>query len=119
LWQSPYLTIAALAVSAFFSAMSTSAGVAAVIFGTPATYRGRVLSMYTVTNSMIGTLIGPAGVGLLNDYVFKSPAGIRYSLPVILLSIGGLLTLYLLTGRRGYERAVRQLETDLAKDATR
>jgi MFS family permease len=119
LWQSPYLTIAALAVSAFFSAMSTSAGVAAVIFGTPATYRGRVLSMYTVTNSMIGTLIGPTGVGLLNDYVFTSPAGIRYSLPVILVGAGGILTMYLLTGRRGYERAVRELETDLAKDATR
>jgi MFS family permease len=115
----PYLVIAALGVSAFFSAMSTSAGVAAVIFGTPAAYRGRVLAIYTVTNSMIGTLIGPTGVGLLNDYVFKSPAGIRYSLPVILLSVGGLLTMYLTTGRRGYERAVRQLEIDLARDESR
>jgi MFS family permease len=119
LWNSPYLTIVALGVSAFFSAMSTSAGVAAVIFGTPAAFRGRVLALYTVTNSMIGTLIGPTGVGLLNDYVFTGPAGIRHSLSVILLGAGGPLTLYLMTGRRGYERAVRQLEADLATDASR
>lgn len=115
LWGSPYMAIAALAVSAFFSAMSTSTGVAAVIFSTPATYRGRVLSLYTVTNAMIGTLIGPTSVGLLNDHVFTAPDGIRHSLPVILIGVGAPLTAFLMTGRRGYERAVQQLESGLAR----
>ncbi|MEE4453085.1 MFS transporter [Novosphingobium resinovorum] len=110
LWPNPYLAIAALAVSAFFSSMSTSTGVASVVFATPSAYRGRVLALYTMVNSMIGTLIGPTGVGLLNDTVFGDGAGIRWSLASILLVVGGVLTAYLLTGRKGYARAVTELE---------
>ena len=110
LWPSPYLAITALAVSAFFSSMSTSSGIASVVFVAPAQYRGRLLAFYTVINATIGTLVGPVGVGLLNDYVFTSEAGVRWSLVTILFGVGGVLTLYLLTGRRGYGRAVSELE---------
>jgi MFS family permease len=110
LWPNPYMAIGALAISAFFSSMSTSTGVASVVFATPSQYRGRVLALYTMTNSMIGTLIGPTGVGLLNDTVFGDGAGIRWSLASILLVVGGALTLFLLTGRKGYARAVIELE---------
>jgi MFS family permease len=110
LWPDPYLAIAALAVSAFFSSMSTSTGIASVVFATPAQYRGRIMALYTMTNSMIGTLIGPTGVGLLNDHVFTSEAGIKWSLASIMLIVGGGLTLFLLTGRKGYARAVTELE---------
>ncbi len=37
-------------------------------------------------------------------------AGIRWSLASILLVVGGALTLFLLTGRKGYARAVIELE---------
>ncbi|WP_230293629.1 MFS transporter [Croceicoccus sp. Ery5] len=110
LWPNPWMTIGALAVSAYFSSMSTSTGIASVVFATPAQYRGRVLALYTMTNAMIGTLIGPTGVGLLNDTVFTSDEGIKWSLTVILLTAGGVLTALLLTGRKGYARAVEELE---------
>jgi MFS family permease len=110
LWPNPWMMMAALAVSAFFSSMSTSAGVASVIFATPAHYRGRVLSLYTMTNSMIGTTLGPAGVGWLNDHVFGQGPGIRWSVASIMLVAGGGLTAYLLTARKGYARAVAELE---------
>ena len=110
LWPSPYMTIAALAVSAFFSSMATSAGVSAVVFATPAAYRGRLLALYTMTNSIIGTVLGPAGVGFLSDHVYRSEGGIRYSMATILLGVGGCLTLFLMTGRRAYAEAVHELE---------
>lgn len=110
LWPDPYLTIAALAVSAYFSSMSTSTGIASVVFATPAQYRGRILALYTMTNAFIGTLIGPTGVGILNDNVFGSESGIKWSLACILLIGGGILTSFLLTGRKGYARAVQELE---------
>lgn len=110
LWPTPYMAITALAASAFLSSMSTSGGIASVVFVAPAQYRGRLLALYTMINSMIGTMIGPVGVGLLNDTVFTSPDGVRWSLATILLGVGGSLTLFLLTGRRGYGQAVRELE---------
>jgi MFS family permease len=113
LWPSPYMAATALAIAAFCSSMSTSAGVSSVIFATPAQYRGRVLALYTMTNSMIGTLLGPAGVGFLSDHFYTQEGGIRYALATILLVVGGGLTAYLLTGRKAYERAVAELEGDL------
>lgn len=110
LWPDPYLVIGALAISAYFSSMSTSTGIASVVFATPAQYRGRTLALYTMTNAMIGTLIGPTGVGLLNDHVFTDVSGIKYSLAAILLISGGILTTFLLTGRKGYALAVEELE---------
>lgn len=117
LWPSPYMAIGALSISAYFSAMSTSTGIASVIFATPSHYRGRVLAFYTMTNAMIGTMIGPAGVGFLNDNVFGNEAGIRYSLASVLLVVGGSLTLFLMMGRKGYDRAVEELEADIAENA--
>jgi hypothetical protein len=60
-------------------------GVAAIVFATPAYYRGRMLALYTMTN-------------------------IRYSLATVLLLGGGALTAYLMTGRRAYRAAVAELE---------
>jgi hypothetical protein len=64
---------------------------------------------------MIGTLLGPAGVGFLSDHVYTQDDGIRYALSTILLAVGGVLTLYLLTARKAYEQAVAELESDLEK----
>jgi MFS family permease len=114
LMPSPYLAVCALGVAAFFSSMSTSAGVSSVVFATPSEYRGRTLALYTMTNSMIGTIVGPAGVGFLSDHVYTGQGGIRYSLATILLVVGGGLTAYLLTGRRAYDRAVIELEQGMA-----
>ena len=110
LWPDPRMALAALAVSAYFSSMSTSIGVSSVLFATPAQYRGRTLALYTMINSFIGTLIGPTGVGLLNDHVFTSENGIKWSLACILIGAGGTLTAFLLTGRKGYARAIEEIE---------
>ncbi len=110
LWPSPYEAFAALAIAAFCSAMATSAGVSAAVFGTPAPYRGRVLALYTMTNSLIGTTLGPVGVGFLSDHVFLAKDGIRYAMATVLLIVGGVLTAYLATGRRAYAAAVAELE---------
>jgi MFS family permease len=112
LWPSPYEAFTALAIAAFCSAMATSAGVSAAVFGTPAPYRGRVLALYTMTNSLIGTTLGPVGVGYLSDHVFVARDGIRYAMAAVLLIIGGLLTAYLATGRRAYAAAVAELEAE-------
>lgn len=110
LWPSPTLVLTALGIAAFASAMSTSAGVAAVIFATPPHFRGRMMALYTMTNSSIGTILGPTAVGLLTDHVFGTGDGIRYALATVLLAVGGSLAAYLYTARRSYIATVAELD---------
>ena len=62
-------------------------------------------------------LLGPPVVGLLNDRVFEGPQGIRFSVALVVLVIGGALTAYLSTGRRAYGESIRSLEAAQAKSA--
>lgn len=108
----PELALAMLAVAAYATSLSTSSGIASVVFATPPRYRGRVLALYTMTNATLGTTVGPTMVGLLSDNVFTGADGIRYAMVTVVLGIGGMLVAVLLTGRRHYDRLVRAVEAD-------
>ncbi|MBK6597865.1 MAG: MFS transporter [Proteobacteria bacterium] len=108
----PSATLAAvlLVPATWAGAMSTAAGVASAVFLATGEVRAQVAAIYMVIISSIGLLLGPSLVGLLNDLWFTDPAGIRYSLSLTALVAGGLLTAYLISGRRHYAQAVAELE---------
>lgn len=108
----PEIALAMLAVAAYATSLSTSSGIASVVFATPPRYRGRVLALYTMTNATLGTTIGPTLVGFLSDNVFTGADGIRYAMVTVVLGIGGTLVAVLLTGRRHYDRLVRAVEAE-------
>jgi MFS family permease len=107
---SPYVALAILTPAAFAGSMATAAGVASAVFAAPGEFRGRILAMYTIVNGTIGVFAGPTVVGLLTDTVFKGHDGIRYAMSLVVLGVGGSLTLLLASGLGAYGRAVRQLE---------
>jgi hypothetical protein len=49
-------------------------------------------------------------VGWLNDQVFTTPDGVRYSLVAVAAVGAAALTLYFATGRRAYAESVARLE---------
>jgi MFS family permease len=108
----PEIALAMLAVAAYATSLSTSSGIASVVFATPPRYRGRVLALYTMTNATLGTTVGPTLVGYLSDHVFMGADGIRYAMTTVVLGIGGTLVAFLLTGRRHYDRLVRAVEAE-------
>jgi MFS family permease len=107
---SPEVALAILVPASLSGAMGTGCGAAAAVFMTPGEYRAQVSSLYVLTINGIGLLVGPTAVGLLNDYAFPGATGVRSSLVLVAVVAGGLLTLYLATGRRAYAGAVARLE---------
>lgn len=91
-------------------AMSTAAGASSVVFLASGEFRGQVVAIYLATMSAIGLVLGPSLVGWMNDTWFPEPTGIRYSLALTALTAGGVLTAYLITGRRHYALAVADFE---------
>jgi hypothetical protein len=110
LMPSPYLAAAILVPATIAGAMSSACGAAAAVFVTPGEFRAQVTSIYVLTINAGGLLIGPTAVGLLNDHVFTDPTGVRWSLVVVTLVVGGALTLYTVRGLRAYGDAVERLE---------
>lgn len=113
--DSPMLAIAILVPATIGGAMSTAAGAAAMVFMTPGEYRAQVTSIYILTINGVGILVGPTAIGLLNDLVFTAPDGVRWSLALLTVSAGTVLTLYLATGRRAYAESVARLEAAQAR----
>lgn len=107
---SPETALLLLVPASIGGAMSTAAGAAAAVFATPGEFRARVTALYLITISVIGLFVGPTLPGVLNDQIFTAPDGVRYSIATVVLVIGGLLTTYLMTGRRAYAAAVMDLE---------
>jgi MFS family permease len=91
-------------------ALNAAAGAASAVFMTPGEYRAQVSSLYVLTINGIGLLVGPSIVGWLNDQVFTTPDGVRYSLVTVAAVGAAALTLYFATGRRAYAESVARLE---------
>jgi MFS family permease len=107
---SPEWAVAMLVPASVSGAMGAACGAAAAVFMTPGEFRAQVASLYVLTINGIGLLVGPTAVGLFNDYVFPALDGVRWSLAVVVGVAGGVLTLYLASGRRAYRAAVEDLE---------
>lgn len=111
LMPSPEWAVAMLVPASISGATGASCGAAAAVFMTPGEFRARIASIYVLTINGIGLIIGPTSVGLLNDHVFPAVDGVRWSLVIVAAVAGGVLTLYLATGRRAYREAVEALES--------
>ncbi len=72
----------------------------------PSRARAQVSALYITISSLVGMGLGPMLVGLLNDYVFRNPLAIRYSLAIV-LALPGPLMFWLFMRARGSYRALR------------
>ncbi len=64
--------------------------------------------------NMLGLTLGPVSVGLLNDHVFTSPEGIRYSLALVPALVGLPLLAILIGARGAYRRQVVEVAAENA-----
>lgn len=110
LMPSPEWAVAMLVPASISGATGAACGAAAAVFMTPGEFRAQVSSIYVLTINGIGLLVGPTAVGLCNDYLFRATDGVRWSLVAVVAVAGGVLTLYLASGRRAYREAVEALE---------
>jgi MFS family permease len=72
-----------LAPAIFFSSMPYPCAGTAIQLLVPNRSRAQVTALYITVTTLVGLGVGPLVVGLLTDHVFTTPAGIRYSLAVM------------------------------------
>jgi MFS family permease len=75
----------------------------------PSRARAQVSALYITISSLVGMGLGPMLVGLLNDYVFRDPLAIRYSLAIV-MAIPGPLMFWLFMRARAPYRAMRKAQ---------
>lgn len=76
---------------------------------TPGQIRGQVTALAYITISITGLMLGPMGIGLLNDHVFGEE-GIRYSTAAVPLLVGLPILLTVGATRRNYRRELERVQ---------
>ncbi|TNE59443.1 MAG: MFS transporter [Alphaproteobacteria bacterium] len=77
---------------------------------TPGPMRGQMTALYTGLINLIGLGLGPPSIGLLNDFVFKDPSEMKYSLILVgTLGTAAAATFFWLA-LKPYRRAVENAQ---------
>jgi MFS family permease len=78
-----FWTMVMIAPSTFGLSMTTAAGAVAVVVVTPNQIRGQTIAIYTLIISLFGLILGPTGVAVITDYVFKDENMVHWSLGLV------------------------------------
>ncbi len=98
--------VAMLVPATVAGAMASSTGAASLVLAAPSQIRAQSAAVYMLSMNLLGLTLGPVSVGLLNDHVFTSPDGIRYSLALVPALVGLPLLAVLISARGAYRRQV-------------
>jgi MFS family permease len=97
LMSDPWLAVALLIPTVFLTCMPFGISAAAVQEMVPNGMRGQASAIYLFVYTMVGLGLGPTGVALLTDFVFKDNQAIHYSLFIVttIMHIGAAILLYM------------------------
>ncbi len=100
----------------FFTAFATGVAAAAIQQIVPNAMRGQASASYLFFVNLIGLGLGPTGVALITDYVFKDESMLRYS--ILIVGVGchaSAISLFLL-GMKPFRESVQHLKDWEAKN---
>jgi len=97
-----------LAASIFFLAYPQGLPSAALQAMTPNALRAQMTAVYFFIGSLIASGVGPLLPALLNDYVFKDPLAVRYSLCAVVAVVGPLSVAIVYLGLGAYRASVER-----------
>ena len=92
----------------FFGALPFGCGTATLPLVAPNRLRAQIVAVYLLIANLLGNTIGPAGVGLVTDYIFKDPSRLGDSISVVapLLYLTGALIA--LMAVKPYDQIIRK-----------
>ncbi|POF44315.1 hypothetical protein B0D71_05895 [Pseudomonas laurylsulfativorans] len=99
----PFLAMAATLWTCLFGV-----GAALVVEVAPTPMRGQFMAMFTGALSLLGAGCGPVMVGVLTDYVFKSPSAIRFSILYVILAGCCLAALFFASAWNSFRRTTQK-----------
>jgi MFS family permease len=104
----PDISMAFMAMAAFFTKTAIGAMAALVQIVTPNRMRGQVSAVYLFMVALIGQGLGPTSVAIATDYVFKDDNAIGYSLALVGTFFIALGTAAFLWGRGAVIKRLEQ-----------
>ena len=104
LMPSGLLALTLFAPALFLSNMPYPSAGTSIQLITPNRARAQVSAIYVTVVTLMGMVVGPLIVGLMSDHVFTSPAGVRFSLAVVVGGAAPIMCALLLLAAGPYRR---------------
>jgi MFS family permease len=118
LMPTPQLALVMLVPMTAGTIAATSAGISALMIVTPNQLRAQASALYYFVVNLLGLTVGPMGIALFTDYVFKNDMLIRYSVVSVAILAGIFSTVVLLYNLGQYKRSYRESKTWLGTHET-
>jgi MFS family permease len=106
LMPNPAAALGLYVFNVLFASVGIGPGNAALQIVTPNQMRGQIRALFQLVFNFVGFALGPVFVALFTDYVFRGPAGIRYSLSLAAALTCPLAVALTWWGMRPYARSV-------------
>ena len=111
LMPTPTLTILMLIPVSVGTSAATAAGLSALMIVTPNQIRAQSSALYFFTINILGLTVGPTGIALFTDYVFKDDALLRYSVASVSVLAGLFATGFLIYNLTHYAAMTKEAES--------
>ena len=102
------LAIALYCPMVFLGSLAIACAPIAIQLATPNQLRAQVSAIYMLFLNIISSIVGPTGVGVITDYVFKDEMAVGASMALVVGVCGPLAALALWLGRAPFRDAVEQ-----------
>lgn len=114
----PWLSVALLLPASVGTTAATASGLAGLMMVTPNQIRAQSAALYYLVVNVLGLTVGPTGIALLTDYVFRDTLALRYSVATASI-VAGLCSVVLLIYNLGqFRRQVAESRTWTAAHPT-
>lgn len=107
----PELSIVMLIPTSVGFMCTTATGISALMIVTPNQMRAQASAMYFFVINLLGLTIGPTGIALFTDYVFRDDAMLRYSVACVAVLAGVFATGFLVYNMRYYKKMYIESQT--------
>jgi hypothetical protein len=110
----PYFALAMLLPATLGTLAATAAGLTGLMVVTPNQMRAQVSALYYLVVNLIGLTVGPTGIALFTDRVFRDDAMLRYSVLSVAFLAGAFAIGLLVYNIRQYRRAYAEAQSWLS-----
>jgi len=107
----PEIALALLVPASFFCAMPFGCGTATLPLIAPNRLRAQVVAIYLLVANLVGSTLGPTGVGVITDYVFRNENMIGVSLAIVAPALLFLGALIVSIAVKPYRKVIVEAET--------
>ncbi|HKZ73915.1 MAG TPA: hypothetical protein VJ011_07620, partial [Steroidobacteraceae bacterium] len=99
---SPWIAVLMLVPASVGTTAATASGLSALMTVTPNQMRAQASALYYLVVNVLGLTVGPTGIALFTDYVFRDTAALRYSIACVCVLAGISAAIFLTYNLRQY-----------------